>query len=111
MTEATIEKAVCKYATERGWWPIKMGITYVKGFPDRMFLGPNGRVFFIEFKAPKKLPTKLQRYRLEQLKEMGFDVYVVDSTYNGKQIVEEKSIKNQTAQLSDPSGFVDPPES
>lgn len=45
------------------------------GVPDRMVL-VDGKVIFIEFKRPGEVPTKLQAYMHEQLREMGFVVLV-----------------------------------
>ena len=59
MRESTIEKAVCAYAKSQGCLVMKLAGPNQKGQPDRMFIR-NGKVLFIEFKAPGKLPTKLQ---------------------------------------------------
>ena len=38
-----------------------------------------GRVAFVELKAPKQKPRKLQLVRIKKLKELGFSVYVLDT--------------------------------
>ena len=91
MTEAEIEKKVCDFAKKRGWWPIKMATTFVVGFPDRMFLGRGGNVFFIEFKAPNKTARPSQRAVMIKLARLGFVTYVVDNVEEGKQFVERKT--------------------
>jgi hypothetical protein len=48
------------------------------GWPDRLFLYA-GRVMFIEFKAPGKLPRPAQVNIHKQLRAIGFTVHIVDS--------------------------------
>ena len=50
------------------------------GMPDRLVLLPNGKVGFVELKAPGKKPRPIQTRRIEQLKNLGFKVYVLDNT-------------------------------
>ena len=38
-----------------------------------------GKIAFVELKAPKQKPRKLQLVRIKKLKEMGFSVYVLDN--------------------------------
>ena len=49
------------------------------GAPDRIVLLPGGRIFFVELKAPKKVPRKLQIFRIGHLRALGFTVAVIDS--------------------------------
>lgn len=55
------------------------------GVPDRLVLLPNGKVQFIELKAPGKKPTALQLVQHRKLANLGFNVLVIDS----KQGVDE----------------------
>ena len=48
------------------------------GVPDRIILLPGGRFAFAELKAPGKKPRPLQAVRIEQLRGLGFQVYVID---------------------------------
>jgi phosphoglycolate phosphatase-like HAD superfamily hydrolase len=49
------------------------------GMPDRLVLLPQGRVAFVEVKAPGKKPRALQKARHGMLRDLGFKVYVLDS--------------------------------
>lgn len=49
------------------------------GVPDRMFVGPTGRVAFLEFKQPGKKPTALQKHELAKLQRRNVSVGWVDS--------------------------------
>lgn len=41
------------------------------GVPDRMVLGPEGFVAFVEFKQPGKYPTPKQEWWIKKLRDMG----------------------------------------
>ena len=49
------------------------------GMPDRLVLLPGGRLGFVEVKAPRKKPRAIQTVRHEQLRQLGFKVYVLDN--------------------------------
>ena len=49
------------------------------GVPDRICLLPEGRVIFVELKAPGKHLRPLQILRKQQLEKLGFPVYCLDS--------------------------------
>ena len=59
MRESEIEKKVSNYAKTQGWLSYKFVSPSNRGVPDRIYLKA-GKCIFIEFKAPKKKPTKLQ---------------------------------------------------
>ena len=49
------------------------------GWPDRICLFPDGKACFVEVKVPGKVPRPLQLHRHEQLRRLGFQVYVLDN--------------------------------
>lgn len=49
------------------------------GVPDRIVLLPGGRVVFVELKAPGKQPTPLQLRQQKRIRNLGFQVLVIDS--------------------------------
>ena len=59
------------------------------GMPDRIVLMPGGRCAFIEVKAPGEKPRPLQEARHRLLRDLGFRVYVLDSTEQIGGIVDE----------------------
>ena len=69
MRESEIEAKVVKWARKAGWLAVKQTPMGVKGWPDRVFISPEGRHVWIEFKKPPNKPTELQAYRLKELKE------------------------------------------
>jgi Holliday junction resolvase len=86
MRESTIERAVCAYAKAKGCITMKLSGQNQKGQPDRMFLF-QGRVLFIEFKAPGKRPTALQARWLKQLEEHEFCAFPCDDIDRGKLLI------------------------
>ena len=48
------------------------------GWPDRICLLPDGKIAFVELKAPGKKPRALQISRHKKLRQLGFKVYVID---------------------------------
>ena len=63
------------------------------GWPDRIVMFPNRKMAFVEVKAPNEVPRKLQLYRHEQLRQLGFPVYVLDKPEQIGGILDE--IENQ----------------
>lgn len=83
MRESAIETAVCKFAKDNGILAMKLSGANQRGQPDRMFL-KDGKVIFIEFKAPGKEARALQQRWLKKLKEHQFSTYVCDDIFFGK---------------------------
>ncbi len=79
MTERQIESTLKREVENRGGLAVKLISPGMAGVPDRMVLLPNGRLFFVELKAPGRQLRALQRYRKQQLEGLGFDVRVIDS--------------------------------
>jgi Holliday junction resolvase len=78
MRERDIERKACDLAKEAGWLVFKFVSPAQRGVPDRIFIR-QGRIVFIEFKAPSARPTKLQWRMIERLRDQGCEVYVCDS--------------------------------
>lgn len=77
MREKYIEQQLIKEVRIRGGHCEKWN-SGTSGWPDRIVLLPDGKVGFVEVKAPGKEPRKLQIHRHEQLRLMGQKVYVLD---------------------------------
>ena len=87
MRESVIEKKVGDYATLKGWLVYKFSSPNTRAVPDKIFMR-DGVVFFIEFKAPGKLPTKLQYANHKRIKEHGVSVFVIDNIEKGIALVD-----------------------
>lgn len=68
--EKKLEKRCCDVARANGWWTRKFSSPSNRGVPDRIFL-KEGRVLFIEFKAPGNEPTKLQAQEILEILDHG----------------------------------------
>jgi hypothetical protein len=59
--------------------------------PDRLVLLPGGQIGFVEVKVPGAKPRPLQERRHEQLRELGFQVSVLDDPEQIPGIIREVS--------------------
>lgn len=90
MRESHIERAVCLYAKSVGMLPYKFTSPARAGVPDRIFLTPDGGIFFIEFKTPDGKLSPLQKNEHRIIQKHGHEVYVVSSVLEGKQLIDWK---------------------
>lgn len=88
MRESAIERKVCAYAKQRGCEVYKFVSPGRRGVPDRMFVTPKGKVFFIEFKAPTGKMTALQKREIEKLRSKDVDVFVCWSQSHGEMLMD-----------------------
>jgi Holliday junction resolvase len=77
MLESKIQAKIIKRFTDGGYMVIKLIKTSKNGIPDLMAL-KDGKTIFIEVKRPLlgKL-SKVQEYRIKELKEYGFDTLIL----------------------------------
>lgn len=79
MLESKIESHLCKEAKKRGGVALKFVSPGMNGVPDRIVLLPNGKMGFVELKAPGEKPRPLQIKRMRGLEKLGFRIYVADN--------------------------------
>lgn len=89
MREKDVERKLVSAVRNAGGLALKFVSPGMAGVPDRLLLFPGGRAVFCEVKAPGEKPRPLQVHRMEQLRKLGFRVYVVDSREKVEKIVEE----------------------
>ncbi len=89
MREKTIEKKLVQAVKSEGGMCPKLVSPGTDGMPDRMVLLPEARIGFVEVKAPGAKPRLLQERRHEQLRELGFQVSVLDNPEQIPGIIEE----------------------
>ena len=78
MRERQIEQKLSLMVKKRGGICPKWVSPGFDGVPDRIVLLPEGRIAFVEVKAPGKKPRPLQLARHALLRRLGFQVYVLD---------------------------------
>jgi Holliday junction resolvase len=76
MTEQQIQKKRIDQLEKEGYYVLKLIKTNKNGIPDVVAMHPEKGVLFSEIKTPKGRLSKIQEYRLKEIKEYGFDVEV-----------------------------------
>ncbi len=94
MREKEVEKKFVKAVKSEGGVCWKFTSPETAGVPDRIVLMPEGRIAFVEVKAPGEKPRKLQLSRHRLLRRLGFKVYVLDALEDIEKIISE--MKNET---------------
>ena len=79
MLESTVERHLREEAKKRKGMALKFVSPGMNGVPDRIVLMPDGKMAFVELKAPGKKMRPLQEKRKRTLEELGFLVFCVDS--------------------------------
>ena len=79
MREKDLERRMVRAVKNMGGLAPKFVSPGLAGVPDRLVLLPEGKIAFVEMKAPGQKPTSLQRLRHGQLRDLGFRVFVIDS--------------------------------
>ncbi len=88
MLERDIEKKVCDYAKDRGCLAYKFTSPARAAVPDRLFIAPDGRMWFCEFKRGGQKPTAAQEREHHRLRGHGVTVFVVDNVGDGEAMVD-----------------------
>lgn len=57
------------------------------GLPDRLCLMPGSKIAFIELKTTGEKPRRIQEYMHEKIRNLGFDVFVIDTVEEVKTLV------------------------
>lgn len=81
MTEQQIQTRLIKELEDKGYYVIKLVKTNKNGIPDLIAIPPGSNVEFIEVKRPDGKLSKLQEYRIKELKNHGVKAIV----YYGKE--------------------------
>lgn len=78
MREKTIEAKLVKAVKSMGGIAPKISSANYDGMPDRLVFLTDGKLAFIELKAPGKKLRPLQEKRKRQLESLGFLVFCID---------------------------------
>ena len=92
MREKVIEQRLVKAVREKGGMCPKFVSPGFSGMPDRIVLMPGGRMAFVEVKAPGLKPRPLQVTRHEELRRLGFSVFVLDCPEQVPEILRELEV-------------------
>lgn len=75
MTEQAIQSKKTKELEALGYYVIKLAKTNKNGIPDLIAIKPN-EVLFVEVKKPGGVVSPLQKFRIKELKALGFNVEI-----------------------------------
>ena len=75
MLESAIQTKIKKKLEAEGWLVVKLIRTSINGIPDLMCL-KNGKAMFIEVKQESGKLSEIQKLRIKQLQEQGFEVNI-----------------------------------
>lgn len=76
MTEQQIQSKRIKQLEDDGYYVVKLIKTNKNGIPDLIAIPKGADVLFSEVKKPNGKVSKLQEYRLKELKQYGFKTEV-----------------------------------
>jgi len=80
MKEQQIQSKKIKELEAHGYYVIKLINTNKNGIPDLIAIPKGCDVLFVEVKKPNGKLSKLQEYRLKELKEHGINVEIFKGT-------------------------------
>jgi hypothetical protein len=89
MEEKKIETRLSQRVKKLGGLSLKWVSPGYIGVPDRIVMLPRGKIAFVELKTTGKKPRAIQIKRHEELRALGFKVYVVDSYESVEEILNE----------------------
>lgn len=76
MTEQQIQKKISDHLTKQGYYVIKLIKTNKNGIPDLLAIHSQSETILIEVKKPDGVTSKLQDFRLKELKQEGIRCFV-----------------------------------
>lgn len=88
MLEKQIESKVCDYAKTKNVLVYKFTSPARAAVPDRLFIAPDGRMWFCEFKREGQKPTFAQEREHNRLRQNKVSVFVVDNVEDGKAMID-----------------------
>ena len=91
MREKQIEHKLVQAVKAEGGICPKLVSPGTDGMPDRMVLLPEARIGFVEVKVPGQKPRPIQERRHAQLRDLGFQVSVLDDPEQIPSIIREVS--------------------
>lgn len=78
ISEKLLEKKLAEGVKKLGGKALKFSSITDTSYPDRLVMLTRGQVFWVELKSTGCKQTKLQELRSRELRDLGFEVFVVD---------------------------------
>lgn len=86
--ERDIERQVVAYAKSKGVLCYKFSSPGNRGVPDRILIGPTGRIWFLELKREGQKPTALQLHVIDTLRKQGAHAGWVNDLGVAKSVID-----------------------
>jgi Holliday junction resolvase len=77
MSEKEIERRLCELVRQYGGLAYKFVSPNNSGAPDRIFVLPGGKVWFVEVKTERGRLSKIQAFQIDRLESRSANVRVV----------------------------------
>ena len=87
--EKKLEQKLVKAVRDIGGLALKFVSPGCDGVPDRLILIAYGKVAFVEVKAKGKKPRPIQTRRINQIKNLGFLVFILDDEKDIPSIIQQ----------------------
>jgi hypothetical protein len=91
MLEKDIERKVCKYAESKGWLQYKFSSPGHRNVPDRIFIDPRGKTYYVEFKRQGGRLTPGQKREIARIVRQGAHATVIYDVESGKEFINERT--------------------
>ena len=88
MLEKAIEHHLVMETEKAGGKALKFVSPSFAGMPDRLILLADGKMGFVEVKAPGQKPRPLQLKRHAMLRKLGYQVFVLDAIEEIPEVLE-----------------------
>ena len=87
--EKKLEQKLVKAVRDIGGLALKFVSPGCDGVPDRLILIAYGKVAFVEVKAKGKKPRPIQIRRINQIRRLGFLVFILDDEKDIPSIIKQ----------------------
>ena len=87
--EKKLEQKLVKAVRDIGGLALKFVSPGCDGVPDRLILIAYGKVAFVEVKAKGKKPRPIQKRRINQIRRLGFLVFILDDEKDIPSIIQQ----------------------
>lgn len=97
-SENKIEKHLIKTGKQLNYMVLKFQMVGVRGVPDRIIIGKK-ITFFIELKAPGKTLQLIQKKKIDEMRNHGAIIYVIDNKEDINKILEHHTKYKKTIDI------------
>lgn len=89
MLERDVEKALVRTVKNAGGIAPKFTSPGTVGMPDRLIILPEGKVCFVELKAPGQKPRPIQIRQMDRLTQLGCMARIIDHPNQIQELIDE----------------------